>query len=86
MASRYLRLECGALAERHEKMRVLVGREHDCSRPLDMGQPGIQQRPCGAGGVHHIAVVQQDQRVNTVVGHRGPQPGSDLAVHAGPVR
>ncbi len=60
---------------------MLVVGQHDRDRALDVRQPGVQQSPAGAGGVHHVAVAEQDQRVNTLVLHRVAQPGTALAVH-----
>ena len=86
VVGRYLRLRRRALTERHEHMRMLVVGQHDSHRPFDVRQARIEQRPAHPGGIHDVAVAQQDQRVDTVVGHRRVQTRTALAVHTRPVR
>ena len=64
---------------------MLVVGEHDRDRALDVGQAGVEQRPAGAGGVHDVAVAEQDQRVDALVPHGRPQPRAAFAVHPGAV-
>ena len=61
---------------------MLVVGEHDRNRALDVGQAGVEQRPAGAGGVHHVAVAEQDERVDALLLHGVAQPGTAFAVHA----
>src|SRR3954467_10624610 len=60
---------------------MFVAGEHDGHRALDVRKPGIQQPPTDAGGVHHVAVADQDERVDPFVIHRVAQPGPAFAVH-----
>ena len=82
MIGGHLMLRCRALAERHEQMRMLVAREHDRHRALHVTEACIEQRPTGAGRVRHVAVQQQHERLDTLLGHRGVQAGADIAIHA----
>ena len=82
----HLRFRRCTLAVRHEKMRVLVGGQHDRHWALHVGEAGVHQGPCGSRRVHNVAVHQQYQHVDPVICHRGPQPRTTLAIHARPVR
>ena len=80
------RVEGAALSERHVQVRMLVVGQHDRDRTLDVRQPGVQQRPAGAGGVDDVAVAQQHERVDALLLHGGSQPGAAFAVHPGAIR
>ena len=62
-------------------MRMFVTGQHDRDRSLDMGQPGIGQRPADPGRVHDVAVAQQHQDIDALLGHRRLQPRRHLAAH-----
>ena len=65
---------------------MLVVSQHDRHRTLHVGQTRVEQRPNGTGRILDVAVHQQDQRVDPLVGHRGPKPRGDLGAHPGEVR
>ncbi len=86
VVGRHLVLGDRALTQRHEQVRMLVVGQHDRDRALDVRQPGVEQSPTGAGGVHHVAVAEKDERVDTLLPHRIAQPGTAFAVHPRHVR
>lgn len=67
--------------ERGEQVGKVVVDQHDGHWTLDVAAPRVAQRPVGPGGVGHVAVVEQDQGVDTLVGHERSQPGPAIAAH-----
>ena len=82
----HFRLGYRTFAHRHEQVRMLVIGEHDGNRALDVGEAGIEQPPAGTGGVHHVAVAEQDERVDALLLHGVAQSGTAFAVHARHIR
>ena len=67
-------------------MRMFVIGQHDRHRAFHVREARIQKRPANTGRIGDVAVHQQEQCVDAMVGHRGPQSCAGLCTHTGPVR
>ncbi len=76
----------GVGEERREQVGHLVVGEDDGDRPLDVAPSRVTERPRRAGGIGDVGVAQQDERVESLVGHRRPEAGAAFATHPGEVR
>ena len=81
-----IELAGGVLEERREQVRLIVVDEDDGDGALHVAAAGVAEGPARTGGVGDVGVGQQDQRVEPLVGHAGPQSLVALALHAREVR
>ena len=77
--------KAAALAERHVQVRMLVVGEHDRHRTLDVRQARVEQWPTGTRCIDDVAVAEQDEGIDALLLHGGPQPGTAFAVHSGAI-
>ena len=60
--------------------------EDDRDRLLEVRPARVGQRPDRTGGVDDVGVAEQDERVEPLLAHDGPEPFHSLTVHSSEVR
>ncbi len=74
------------LPYRREQMRPLVVSQDHRNGLLEVRPTRVGQWPNGAGGVHHVRISQQHERVEALLAHGAMDASHPVTAHAGEVR